>query len=98
MKPMRVVAVFGLVSVAGLAAGCKGGPGSASSGATSIETKDDSLRIYLGEDGRMYKWEQDITAAICELEKHSTGIPNEDKYCPVENPSGTPPPSYPPAR
>jgi hypothetical protein len=93
MKPIRVVAVFGLVSVAALAAGCKGGPSPA-----PVETKDDDLRIYLGKDGKMYKWEQDITAAVCELEKHTSGIPDEDKYCPVENPTGTPPPSYPPAR
>jgi len=97
MKPMRVAAVFGLVSVGGLAAGCKG-PSPAPSSGSSIQTKDEDLRIYLGENGRMYKWEQDITAAICELEKHTSGIPNEDKYCPVENPSGTPPPKYPPAQ
>jgi hypothetical protein len=59
---------------------------------------DNDLRLYLGKDGRMYKWELDIVKAICQLEKHSSGIPDPDKYCPSGSPTGTPPPSYPPAK
>jgi hypothetical protein len=98
MKPMRVAIVVGLVGVAGLAAGCGGGTGGGTSSGSSIETKDDDLRLYLGEHGKMYKWELDITNAVCQLEKHSAGIPDTDKYCPGGTPSGTPPPKYPPAQ
>lgn len=97
MTRTRMAAV-GLVGFTWLAAGCSGGGSGANAAASPDEPKDQDLRAYLGENGRMYKWEMDITNAICRLEEHSTGIPDEDKYCPNGTPSGTPPPKYPPAQ
>jgi hypothetical protein len=80
MRRIRAVVVLGLVGVVGLATGCK----------------DEELRYYLGKDGRMYEWQLRVDKAICQLEKNTTGIPQGDKVCPEEDPSITPPPSYPP--
>jgi hypothetical protein len=84
MKPMRVVAVVGLLAVAGLAGNCDG--------------KDDELRAYLADSGALYKWEVEITKAVCRIEGTITTIPSSDRWCPSGYPpSITPPPKYPPS-
>jgi hypothetical protein len=78
MRPHRWVIGVGLVGIVGLGTGCK----------------DKELRYYLGENGRMYKWEQSVQQELCLLEKYST-VPDDEKRC-TEPPSITPPPKYPP--
>jgi len=88
MKRTHLVVAMGLVGAAGLLAGCQAGK--------SGEDKD--LRYYLGQNGRLYKWEDAISQAVCQLEKNVTGLDPAKRLCPSGQypPSGTPPPYYPP--
>lgn len=81
MRRMRATVVLGLLGVAGLATGCG---------------EDKELRYYLGANGRMHKWQVDISKAICQLEENTTGLDQNLRVCPGGPGSITPPPSYPP--
>lgn len=66
--------------------------------------QDNDLRTYLGPNGRMYKWQEQVGKAICQLEEKATHAQPWDpdlRICP--NGSGgtndkSTPPSYPPAQ
>ncbi len=65
---------------------------------------DNDLRTYLGPNGRMYKWQDQVGKAICQIETRgtfTTPLDPSKRIC--ENGEGGPndkstPPSYPPAQ
>jgi hypothetical protein len=68
------------------------------------DCQDKDLRTYLGANGRMYKWQEDVGKAICQLETKGTfGQPLDPakRICPNgESGPGdkSTPPAYPPAQ
>jgi len=101
------MAVVGVVGFMWLAAGCTKGGNAPTAGTsvrpptdTSARALADSLRQYLDANGPMYKWEEAISRAVCNLEKFTTSLPPAGaRYCPGNGnwpPSGTAPPKFPP--
>jgi hypothetical protein len=77
--------------------------GAAGVTATLGACADKDVETYLGPNGRMYKWQEQVGRAICQLEEKTTHLPFDPakQICP--NGSGgtndkSTPPAYPPAQ
>jgi hypothetical protein len=96
------VAVAGVVGFTMLAVACQKSSNPPPNGPTqgAAGPVDQEVRDYLGINGDMYKWEVDLSKAVCNLEKYAQGVPlGGARYCPGHGdwpPSGTPPPKFPP--
>jgi hypothetical protein len=70
--------------------------------AATTGCKDEDLRTYLGPNGRLAKWQDNVATAVCQLEvQNPNGLDQQKRICPNgEGGAGdkTTPPSYPPAQ
>ena len=89
MRQKRLLLLAGVLGVMGFTAGCPGGGGT-----------DQSVRDYLSDHGgpnALYRWEQLVGEAICQLEVNSPGTLDPTKQMCPGGPGGLiPPPKYPP--
>jgi hypothetical protein len=64
------------------------------------ECQDKQLREYLGPNGEMYKWQEQVGKALCQLEEKSTVTLDDNKRICPDGEGGpndkSSPPSYPP--
>jgi hypothetical protein len=73
--------VIGAATVALVATGCK----------------DPSVRDYLGKDGPLYKYLDELSIAVCQLEvNNDDGLEEAKRICPGGPGDRKPIPSYPP--
>ena len=78
--------------------------GAAAATAALGNCPDEELRTYLGANGRMYKWQEQVGKAICQIEtKGNFNQPLDAQKRICENGEGgandkSTPPSYPPAQ
>jgi hypothetical protein len=90
------MAALGLVGFTWLAVGC--GSGSGPGPTPPSAPQDQELRNYLADGGPMFRWEEKISKAVCNIENNMSGLPLTDSYCGGHPwpPSDTPPPKFPP--